>query len=507
MSPPFDARRIVLAGISAFLICTGPVSLGAQLTGPLQPCSVDGYDGEALCGALEVAEDPDRPDGRRIDLGVVVLPAQGDATAAPVAVLAGGPGGSASGLTGFAAQIFAGLRDDHEIVLVDARGTGRSHPLDCPEIAATTTRPEELLGPLFDPGKVRDCRRRLSQVADFTHYTTSNIADDMVRAWDAMGYERVNVYGTSYGTRLALEIMRRHPERLRAVVLKGVAPRGLRIPLNYPRDGQRALDRIFEHCRADPLCSEAYPRLERELVTVLNDLEAGVHVDLAHPMSGQTGTVVMSAAPVTQSMMALLQGAPTAAFLPRLIHAAAEGTWAPLAGWALTYRALLAGELWEGLFLSVTCAEDLPYIDPEVATAIAEDTFLGLARYEDQAAACSVWDVPPVDPTFREPVSSHIPALLVSGNYDPVTPPRWGWRAAERLERSYHLVVPEGSHSFGGMAGCVDVAISRFIRTGDPASAEDPCVDDLEIEYSLPTDPWPAIFQAEGSAGPSRSPR
>lgn len=490
------------AGAAVALLLLAPGSMTAQLSEPLAPCTLEGFEGAAVCGSLEVAEDPAHPDGRRIDIRVAVLPSRDDTTdETPLAILAGGPGQAATDLADFAAQAFAALRDDRDILLVDARGTGGSHPLDCPGFAEPTS-PAGHMGALFDPDRVRSCRGALSETADLALYTTTHIADDMVRVWRALGHERVDVYGTSYGTRVALDIVRRHPDSVRAAVLKGVAPMELRMPLNYPRDGQRSLDRILEHCRAEAACADAYPDLDVEVIDVLDALEGGVDVPLRHPVSGDTATVRLGREPVTQSFMAALQSTPLAVQLPRMIHAAAEGSWEPLASFALFYRVSIADALFEGMFLSVTCAEDLPFIEPDEAEIVAEDTFLGLARYADQATACEVWDVPRVETAFREPVTSSVPTLLISGNYDPVTPPRWGRKAASRLDRSFHVVVPEGSHSFAGMAGCVDPIIAGFIRTGAPPEQADPCVDDVRLgTFALPGDPWPPFLQPPSPAG------
>lgn len=486
------------------LLLLSPGGLAAQLTEPLSPCSLQGYDGSARCGSLEVDEDRARPDGRRIHIRVAVLPHTGEGSvAAPLAVLAGGPGQAATSLADFAAATFDALRDRHDVLLVDARGTGRSHPLDCPSFSAPAS-PAALMGSFLDPARVRECRSALSSKADPSLYTTRQIAKDMVEVWAALGHDRVNVYGTSYGTRVALEIMRRHPGSIRAAVLKGVAPMELRVPLNYPRDGQRSLDRIFEHCRAETECRQAYPHLDVELIEVLDTLEEGVDVYLRHPASGDTATVRLDRKPVVQSLMAALQSTSLAVYLPRMIHAAADGEWGPLASLAAFYRVRLAGALHEGMFLSVTCAEDLPFIDREDAAREGEDTFLGLGRYSDQAEACEAWNVPAVDPAFREPVTASVPTLLISGNYDPVTPPRWGRKVAERVEPSFHIVVPEGSHSFAGMQGCVDPIIARFVRTGTLPRTTHACVDEVRLgSFSLPDDPWPPPLQPP-ERGPQR---
>lgn len=476
-----------------------PSTLSAQLTRPLTGCHVDGLEEPVLCGSLRVPEDPARSTGRQIDLHVVVLPTRNPpAKAEPVAVLPGGPGQSGVALAGFAARVFDALREDRDILLVDPRGTGGSNPLDCPGFSSSPG-PAAYTGPLFPPRLVRQCRRSLGDEADLAQYTTTRVADDMVRVWRALGYRRVDVYGTSYGTRVALVIMRRHPGSVRAAVLKGVAPLSLTMPLNYPRDSQRSLDLVFDACRSDPDCAGAYPRPEADFSQVLKALEEGVAVRLRHPVSGDTATVRLTRPTVTAALIGLLQSPALAVRLPRMIHLASQGSWEPLGSLTLFYRVSVAKELYEGMFLSVTCAEDLPFIDPEQAAREARGTFLGLARYKDQKAACAAWDVPAVEPDFRTPVSVPVPTLLISGRFDPVTPPRWAGRVAERSPEAFSLVVPGGGHSFSGMMDCVEGVIARFFRVARPPTAVPPCVDRTSPgPFALPGDPWLPMVQPPG---------
>ena len=204
----------------------------------LKPCT--GYDTpvDAYCGSLKVYENRATKQGRQIDLNIVVLPAlRSDAAPDPLFFLAGGPGQGAAKLAKVVREIFRRVQSDRDIVLVDQRGTGKSNPLDCnsddDSLQAIMETNEQVLD------RLKACQAKYD--ADLTLYTTPIAMDDLddVRAF--LGYDKINVYGGSYGTRAALVYMRQHGDRVRSAILDGVAPTNMRLPLYFPRDTQRAL--------------------------------------------------------------------------------------------------------------------------------------------------------------------------------------------------------------------------------------------------------------------------
>src|SRR5262245_32071250 len=237
----------------------------------LETCALPGIE-RVRCGTFRVPENRAQPDKRSIDLNVVVLAAKNAQRAADALfILQGGPGQAATTLAEFYAETFAGLRDTRDIVLVDQRGTGASNPLVC-RLGGSKADPGGYLGDIFPVNRVRACRAELERGADLTQYTTPIAMDDLEEVRAALGYERVDLYGTSYGTRAVLVYLRAHPERVRSMILKGVVPMSVIVPLPFAEDSQRALDLLLEDCAADATCAAAYPRPRAEFASIVDGL-------------------------------------------------------------------------------------------------------------------------------------------------------------------------------------------------------------------------------------------
>jgi pimeloyl-ACP methyl ester carboxylesterase len=419
---------------------TGPLVLRERGTGPF---------GTVLGGTLEVAEDPTKPDGRRIALDVVVLAARTEHPLPdPVFFLAGGPGQAATSL---ASQLGASwMRAQRDIVLVDQRGTGGSNPLR----VELTGGPDDLQGYLDLPWRedvFRAALARLQERADLTKYTTPIAMDDVDAVRAALGYETIDLVGGSYGTRAALVYMRRHRERVRCAVLDGVAPIAFENPLYHARGAQEAFEALRQECLADPACRAAFGDLADDLQKVLARL-AGQPAEVA--IDG--ATLKLTRDGFAESLRHMLYSEPLNRQAPMLLHAAAAGDLRPFARLAIENNRNSHAALAYGLLMSVTNAEDLPRITEAEIERECAGTFLGDARVRGQLAIGAFWprgEVPDAD----EPVSVGVPVLLLSGTHDPVTPPRWGAEAASHLPNSLHVVV----------AGCHGVSskpqVARFV--------------------------------------------
>ena len=418
----------------------------------LQPCVLE--DVQARCGTMAVPENHQARGGRTIDLSLAVVRAPRRHHDA-LFILAGGPGVGATNMIDWAVRNFsAGGRD---IVLVDARGTGNSSPLRCDP-------PPRLFGDLFDPARLEVCRDRLAASADLTQYTTAHVVEDLELVRRQLGYRKVTLYGTSYGTRVAQEYMRRHPQRIRAVILDGVVPPSLAMPSNYPKYSQRTLARVMTMCREDAACRTAYPDLDADLQQVLAEAEKGLTIKDEPLGRGFFG----------EAFRNFLYSPEVYVRLPRALHAAAGGDWSAFGEMATRYARAIRG-LHLGFFLSVTCAEDLPRVDEPAERAAAAGTILGTYRLDQQLGACKVWPRATVDRSSFTPVRSPIPTLLVSGELDPVTPPDYAEEVAGTLPNSLHVVIPAGSHS-GDTGGCLEKVTSEFIREGSVAALDTACV-------------------------------
>jgi pimeloyl-ACP methyl ester carboxylesterase len=456
----------------------------------LDPCELPGLDGGARCGSLAVWEDRVAREGRKIDLRVVVLPATGDSRAPdPLFVLTGGPGQSAVQGAPLFAQVFADLRRSRDLVLVDQRGTGASNPLRCP-FPGDDEDPQSYLGDQMPVAAIEACLGRLE--ADPRHYTTPVAMDDLDEVRAALGHERINLYGFSYGSRAALVYLRRHPERVRSAVLAGVAPPDMKVPTHHAPDAQRALDLLFDECAADPECRAAYPDLRAKFWQVWKRLGEGpIEVELVDPKTEREVTVTLDRDLFNEEIRWRLYDH-EANLVPPLVVKADRGDFRDLAALLLRLRRALASSevLATGMFLSVHCSEDDPFIDMAEARRLAEGTFLGTYRLEQQRAACAVWPRGELPDGYTDPVRSEAPVLILSGYRDPVTPPRWGEHVLPHLPNGRHVVLRQGFHA--GMGDCERALMNRFLAEGTAAGLDAACAEEMpKTPFVMPDDELP----------------
>jgi pimeloyl-ACP methyl ester carboxylesterase len=474
------ARRF--APLLALAAPLGPV-LAQAAPGPVpavdvrpHPCKVEGIRETVRCATHAVWEDRAARRGRKIGLNVVILPATGpDRAPDPVVWLAGGPGeGAAVGDLGFVERTTAELRRRRDVLLVDQRGTGRSNPLACELYGPGDSDVRQIAGELFPDDAVRRCRTRLEKVADLTLYTTPIAMDDLddVRAW--LGYDKVDLFGGSYGTRAAQVYMKRHGERVRSAVLVGVAPLDEALPTHHAYAGQRAVDLLFAECAADAACHAAYPRIGEELREVMARVDRGVKVAVADPETHRRLEVQPSRGLVAEGIRYVLYEA-GGGKLPGTIDRAYHGDLAPLVTISIEQRKALALDLADGMYLSVTCAEDIPFLDPREVARLSNGTLLGDYRVRVQQRACALWPRAPIPADLRTPLRSDVPALLVSGERDPVTPPEFGERVMRGLPNGRHVVIRHGGHGSGGGA-CLGGLVTRFVERGSAAGLDASCL-------------------------------
>jgi pimeloyl-ACP methyl ester carboxylesterase len=474
MSPHRSALLLSLTLIPALApaaVCAGPP---LQASRPA-PCKIEGLDEEVRCGTYPVWEDRAARSGRQIPLQIVILPATGpNRMADPVFFLAGGPGAGATANAAGPAQ--SPVRRQRDLVFVDQRGTGGSGTLDC-DLYEGSADLAKLAGDQFPIPAVRRCREKLEKRADLRLYTTALAADDLdeVRAW--LGYDKVNLHGGSYGTRLAQVYLKRHPASVRTVILEGVAPLDEPIPLHHAWAGQRAVDLLLDDCAADAACRAAFPNLRAEIQEVFARIDRGVTVEVTDPRNGRKVAVRPSRGLVAEGVRFALY-ADRGGNVPRTLHRAFQSDLAPLVELALTRRLGLDEALATGLMFSVTCAEDLPFISDEAAARETRGTLLGTYRIQQQKEVCKIWPRAEVAPADREPVRSPAPVLLISGDRDPVTPPDFGERVARHLPNSLHAVQAGGGHGVDG--DCMTGIVTAFLERGSAQGIDVACTRQAE---------------------------
>lgn len=414
----------------------------------------------ARCATLTVPENPRDPSGRTIPLRIVILPPTGaDPAADPVFVLAGGPGEAATGLIGAEWVRQSPLRARRALVFVDQRGTGGSHALQCRFYGPDA---QSFFGPFMPPARVRACRAALEREADLTQYTTAASVDDLEHVREALGFDRLNLDGGSYGTRLALEYIRVHGDRVRAAVLDGVVPPSVPMPERFGVQAQRALDGILTRCAADPACVRDVPHPADDARAAFARVAAApVTATILH--AGRPATVTLRRETVAEAIRYMTYSAGAAGRVPHVLHAAAGGDFDAIARFLYDWR---AGGTFDALYLSITCAEDVPFVGAD-AEAADDRTYLTAYRIREQRAACREWPRGAVPAWHRQPVVSDVPVLLFSGSLDPVTPPSGAEEVARHLSQSRSFVVPGGAHTLGARRTdpCVAAVLRAFLDT------------------------------------------
>ena len=479
-------RRLVGAACLAAALLPGAATRAADV--PDTPCRVAGLPHEVRCGSVQRPLDPAAPEGRRIDVHYVVVPALARRKRPdPVFLLAGGPGQSAIDIAGDVMPLFARLNNRRDIVFVDQRGTGRSAPLACDDDAHRTlagqANVERQLALL---GKCREALAALPYVggADGLRFFTTAIAmQDLEAVRAALGAGRINLVGVSYGTRAALDYQRQFPARVRRSVLDGVAPPDMALPGSFSADAQAALDAWFAACHNDAACAVRHPRLREDWQALLAGLPRTV--TLPHPLDDREERVELTRELLLGAVRAALYTPARAAALPPAIAAAAAGR----------PQALLAlgvpggprrGDIAAGMHFSVMCAEDVPHLGP-AADAPGADVGTGFASIYRRV--CEDWPRGALPEGFRHIARSAMPVLLLSGGLDPVTPPRHAERTARALgELARHVVVPNAGHGVLSL-GCMHDVLWRFIDADTPAEA-------LAVDAGCAADlPRPVVFQ------------
>ena len=479
----FRFTFVVLLGLFASLQ-NGSVAHQNGDAVTLKPCEPRGIPGPAKCGTFEVFENRATRKGRKISLNILILPATGDKREPdPFFYFAGGPGSGASDDAPGIAPAFAKIREHRDLVFVDQRGTGQSHALDCTFF--DPKNPQSYFEYFFPLEDIRKCRAELEAKAELTLYTTTIAMDDIDEVRAALGYDKINLFGASYGTRAAMVYLRQHPKSVRTVMLQGVSPTNMYLPGDYPVQTERALQGVLAECAVDEACHKAFPNIKSETQAVLARLIKGP-VDTEFQLSGVPGGPIkatLSRNLAAEAIRYLLYNPEGAARVPLVLHQAAEGNFAPLARAAFRFRKGLVGTGSNGMYLTVTCAEDIPWVKRSEGESknFQLNTFLGDYRLEQQREACALWPRATVDADYFKPIRSDVPVLILTGEWDPVTPPANAEFVARTFPNSLQVVVPHGAHGIGNLEGieCIERLSTEFVARGTAKDLDKSCVKNI----------------------------
>ena len=440
-----------------------------------------GYPGiKARCGTLQRPLDPTDSDSPLLDLFVAVVPALSlEPATDPLVPIAGGPGQASSEFYAGFAGAFAEIRRDRDIVLLDQRGTGQSAALEC------DIDEEEFTGPFSAEETIAAARECLDALPyDPQFFTTSVAVEDLEALRLALGYQQFNLYGISYGSRVAQHFLRRFPDSTRSVILDGVAAPQIALGPGVAVEAQKALDAIFARCAESEACASRFPQIEQEFDELLARLaDAPVTLDIANPVTGQSEEIEFGEVELAGALRLLSYSPATVALMPLLVHEAAQENYLPLAAQYMMIAEGMSDSMSIGMHNAVVCTEDAPFfVGENVGRQILEATYMGPLQLDSLAAICSVWPKGPLDDEFKLPVQSDVPVLLLSGEADPITPPRYAEMAAINLDNALLLTGKRQGH---GQAprGCMPKIIAEFVESTDFESLQTDC---FERVFAMP---------------------
>ena len=452
-----------------------------------KPCTLSGAGAsgnvEAQCATFDVPENPAEPQGRKISLNVAWLPASNNvvATPDPVFFLAGGPGQAATEVAALVNPSLREIRKQRDLFFIDQRGTGKSNPLDCLGEDGKELPIDELRQPSVElmQDYAQRCAKSLLGRADTRFYTTTEAIGDLDAVRAALGVDKVNLIGGSYGTRVAQQYAARFPQHTRSVVLDGVAPNDLVVGGEFAGTFEDALKLQSAQCAKLPACKARFPvDTRQQLRNVMDRLQAApVEVEFRDPSTGESRRDMVTSDALVGLAFAFSYAPQTASLLPLVLDEADKGRYAPLMSLSqLMTNGGMAGKMNRGMQWSVICAEDADRFDASTAPT---DTILGPEVAKMFFAACPVWATGKRPADFTKPFASELPVLLLSGELDPVTPPRFGAQVVANTPNGRHLELRGQGHGTLGK-GCMPKLLGQFLETADAKALDGKCLESLD---------------------------
>lgn len=467
-----------------FLVALLATAGASAETLELTDCRISAGEGfasiAARCADFERPLDPDNPSSETITLEVAVVRALSLEPATDAFVpIAGGPGQSSIVFYAGYRSAFEAVRRSRDIVLINQRGTGEAAGLTC-------DIDEDIVEGAYTAEETRRIAGLcLEQMAyDPRYFTTSVAVRDLEALRQALGYDAFNLYGISYGSRVAQHFARRFPDSTRTIILDGVVPPQVPLGPDIALQSQRAIDEVLSRCAEDDGCAASFATIEADFVSLRRLLSDGpMRISLPQPATGEPLELEFSHEQMAIAVRLLLYDQRTIALLPLLIHEAANGNFQPLAAQYQTTAAALTESLSVGMHNAVMCTEDLPFVDFEAIDVEAvSKTYMGMMQIDALEAICSVWPAGYLDDDLRKPLATDLPVLLLSGSADPITPPDYAGLAAAELENATPLI---GLHQGHGQAavGCMPRILGTFV---DNKGVEDADVECFDRSFAMP---------------------
>ena len=436
-----------------------------------------GATAEAWCTTFEVPENRDDPHSRRIGLKLAMARSDAQVPEPDMAVLlAGGPGEAATESWVVEASAFTEVRKHHDVLLLDQRGTGSSNPLSCNKAEDASDESTFTL----DLDKIRKevaaCLTEVEQKADPRYYTTTIAAQDLEDVRKALGSPALDLVGVSYGTRMAQQYLKHYPDSVRSAVLDSVVPNQVVLGEDFAANLDNALKKNFADCMAVVACRQRFGDSMQTLYQLRDALRANPHtVSFRDPQTYETVVRPLSEFSLASVVRMFAYQPETAALLPLSINAAAHGDVGPLLGQAKLLNGDLSGDMNNGMSMSVICSEDGDLLQPKPQD---QNTILGNHIVDAIKAQCDVWPHGTRPADFHAPLKSDKPILMLSGEFDPVTPPSYGEQILPGLTDGRQLIFKGQGHSLLGR-GCMPQLLGKFIDKPDPKLLDASCLDKL----------------------------
>ena len=446
----------------------------------LTPCFIDELALEVKCGSLSVPENWQQADSRKISLNFVVIPAiAANAEPDPLFVLVGGPGQAGVELAPMLSRAFHRVRQSRELVIIDQRGTGKSSPLSCDDDNGDVyadIASENVVA------QVLDCANNFT--VDLAQYHTNNAVLDFDAVRQALGYQQINLYGISYGSRAALVYMRERPQVLRSVILDAVVPTQAVVgPVGV--QAARAFDLLLSQCAALTDCQKAYPDLAADFQKIKQMLAAEpLTTQVFHPVTAQPTLLKVDELKFISVIHSQLYNRATTEQLPFILSQFAQGNYRPFVG-ALSQTEQTGAGIYTGLNFNILCNEDMPRVTEQQLAQERNNSFTGDKLFRSVREVCQAWPKFSPPSNFAAPVRSAIPTLLLSGELDPITPPAWGQLAANGLSNAKHYVAKQAGHGLITQT-CAATMISQFLQHSSFTDIDAACLNQQpQVKYWL----------------------
>jgi len=450
----------------------------------LKECNSNDLDSTLLCGTFPVFENRQTNTGRKINLNIIVIRSiKKNPSKSPIFFFDGGPGAAATNAASYFADSLNNFRAERDIVLIDVRGTGDSNPLHCRQLQFKENL-EQQFTEMYPIQNVKDCYDSLSKLADLTQYTTTNMAIDVEEVKNWLGYKKINLFGLSFGGRLAQVYMKMYPASVESSVLWSPTTTYSKMPLYHAQYAESSINKLFEDCKNDSLCNLTFPKVKEEF----RDLkEKGNRMSFKYEYKSKNGELKVITMPwysFHSKIRSLMYTPYGMRQIPFIIHQSYIGNWQPFID-LFPSESFYNDFIAEGLYLCVTCAEDVPYITKQESDSITVGTFMGDYRIKQQKNACEHWSRGIIPDDFFEPLNSSIPTLVFSGYFDPVTPPSMAEQIVQTLPNSFLISIKTMSHTSDGLSNeeCFNKIIIDFLNMPEIKPNSECIAEMLPDEY------------------------